>query len=28
MYNAVGDPDRFERYGDVARQISARSASA
>ncbi len=28
MYNAVGDPERFERYGDVARQISARSASA
>jgi probable F420-dependent oxidoreductase len=28
LYNAVGDPDRFERYGEVARQVSARSASA
>jgi probable F420-dependent oxidoreductase len=28
FYNAVGDPDRFERYGEVARQVSARSASA
>ena len=28
MYNAVGDPERFERYGEVARQISARSAAA
>jgi probable F420-dependent oxidoreductase len=28
LYNAVADPDRFERYGEVARQVSARSASA
>jgi probable F420-dependent oxidoreductase len=28
LYNAVGDPDRFERYGEVARQVSARSAAA
>ena len=28
FYNAVGDPDRFERYGEVARLVSARSASA
>jgi probable F420-dependent oxidoreductase len=28
LYNAVGDPDRFERYGEVARRISARSAAA
>jgi hypothetical protein len=28
LYNAVGDPERFERYGEVARRISARSASA
>jgi probable F420-dependent oxidoreductase len=28
LYNAVGDADRFERYGEVARQVSARSASA
>ena len=28
LYNAVGDPDRFERYGEVARRVSARSASA
>jgi probable F420-dependent oxidoreductase len=28
FYNAVGDPDRFERYGEVARRVSARSASA
>ena len=28
LYNAVGDPERFERYGEVARQISGRSASA
>ncbi len=28
LYNAVGDPERFERYGEVARRISARSAAA
>ena len=28
LYNAVGDPDRFERYGEVARQVSARSTVA
>ncbi len=28
LYNAVGDPERFERYGEVARLVSARSASA
>ena len=28
LYNAVGDPDRFDRYGEVARQVSGRSASA
>jgi probable F420-dependent oxidoreductase len=28
LYNAVGDPEQFERYGEVARQISARSAAA
>ena len=28
LYNAVGDPDRFERYGEVARQVSGRSASS
>jgi alkanesulfonate monooxygenase SsuD/methylene tetrahydromethanopterin reductase-like flavin-dependent oxidoreductase (luciferase family) len=28
LYNAVGDPAHFERYGDVARQVSARSAAA
>jgi probable F420-dependent oxidoreductase len=28
LYNAIGDPDRFERYGEVARQVNARSASA
>ena len=28
FYNAVGDPERFERYGEVARRISARSAAA
>lgn len=28
LYNAVGDPEQFERYGDVARQVSARSAAA
>jgi len=25
LYNALGDPERFERFGDVARCISARS---
>ncbi|HUE31788.1 MAG TPA: TIGR03617 family F420-dependent LLM class oxidoreductase [Mycobacterium sp.] len=24
LYNALGDPERFERYGEVARRISAR----
>ena len=24
LYNAVGDPERFERYGEVARRISSR----
>ena len=28
LYNAVGDPERFERYGDVARRVSARSVAA
>jgi probable F420-dependent oxidoreductase len=28
LYNAVGDPEQFERYGDVARQVSARSTAA
>jgi hypothetical protein len=28
LYNAVGDQDRFERYGEVARQVSARSTAA
>ena len=28
LYNAVGDPEQFERYGDVARQVSVRSAAA
>src|SRR6185437_10334444 len=28
LYNAVGDPEQFERYGEVASQISARSAAA
>jgi probable F420-dependent oxidoreductase len=28
LYNAVGDPERFERYGDVARRVSARSTAA
>jgi len=28
LYNAVGDPERFERYGEVARQVSARSTAA
>ncbi len=28
LYNAVGDPDSFERYGEVARQVSARSGAA
>jgi probable F420-dependent oxidoreductase len=28
LYNAVGDPERFERYGEVARRVSARSAAA
>jgi probable F420-dependent oxidoreductase len=28
LYNAVSDPGNFERYGDVARRISARSAAA
>jgi probable F420-dependent oxidoreductase len=28
LYNAVGDQERFERYGEVARQVSAQSAVA
>lgn len=28
LYNAVSDPDGFERYGEVARQVSARSGAA
>ncbi len=28
LYNAVDDPERFERYGDVARRVSARSVAA
>ncbi|MDT5163728.1 MAG: hypothetical protein QOC88_622 [Mycobacterium sp.] len=28
LYNAVGDPERFERYGEVAREVSARSGAA
>jgi probable F420-dependent oxidoreductase len=28
LYNAVGDPDSFERYGEVARQVSARPGAA
>lgn len=24
LYNALGDPDRFERYGEIALRISAR----
>src|SRR5271168_870748 len=28
LYNAVGDPERFERYGEVARGVSARSTAA
>jgi probable F420-dependent oxidoreductase len=28
LYNAVGDGDRFERYGDVARRVSARSTAS
>jgi probable F420-dependent oxidoreductase len=28
LYNAVGDRERFERYGEVARQVSARSTAA
>ena len=28
LYNAVGDQDRFERYGEVARRVSARSTAA
>jgi probable F420-dependent oxidoreductase len=28
LYNAVGDPERFERYGEVARRVSVRSAAA
>jgi len=28
LYNAIGDPDDFERYGEVARQVSARSGAA
>jgi hypothetical protein len=23
LYNALGDPQRFERYGDVAQRVSA-----
>ncbi|MCV7344979.1 TIGR03617 family F420-dependent LLM class oxidoreductase [Mycolicibacterium rhodesiae] len=26
LYNALGDPERFERYGEVARQLAQRSA--
>jgi alkanesulfonate monooxygenase SsuD/methylene tetrahydromethanopterin reductase-like flavin-dependent oxidoreductase (luciferase family) len=28
LYNAVGDPERFERYGEVARRVSAQSTAA
>ncbi|MDT5304437.1 MAG: hypothetical protein QOE48_100 [Mycobacterium sp.] len=28
LYNAVGDRERFERYGEVARQVSVRSTAA
>ena len=28
LYNALVDPDRLERYGEVARQVSARSAAS
>jgi probable F420-dependent oxidoreductase len=28
LYNAAGDRERFERYGDVARRVSARSTAA
>jgi alkanesulfonate monooxygenase SsuD/methylene tetrahydromethanopterin reductase-like flavin-dependent oxidoreductase (luciferase family) len=28
LYNAVGDPERFERYGEVARRVSGRSTAA
>ena len=28
LYNAVDDRERFERYGDVARRVSARSTAA
>jgi len=28
LYNAVGDQERFERYGEVARRVSARSTAA
>ncbi len=28
LYNAVGDQERFERYGEVARRLSARSTAA
>ncbi|EUA34385.1 hypothetical protein I552_5168 [Mycobacterium xenopi 3993] len=28
LYNALTDPERVERYGEVARQISRRSAAA
>jgi probable F420-dependent oxidoreductase len=28
LYNAVGDRERFERYGEVARRVSARSTAA
>ncbi|MFZ1161199.1 TIGR03617 family F420-dependent LLM class oxidoreductase [Mycobacterium sp.] len=28
LYNAVGDPEHFERYGDAARQVSDRSTAA
>ena len=28
LYNAIGDRERFERYGEVARRLSARSTAA
>jgi probable F420-dependent oxidoreductase len=28
LYNALGDQDRIERYGEVARQVSVRSAAS
>jgi probable F420-dependent oxidoreductase len=28
LYNALGDPDRIERYGEVARRVSGRSTAA